>query len=104
VAYYVAQVTDDSCPASCTALGNSTLAHTGRFETWAVGGLVGYDFGPASLSVWATQEVHASAHNDAAANLGFDPSVTAKGATVFATLSYRLWAPEAPVAPAMYHK
>jgi hypothetical protein len=56
------------------------------------------------LSVWATQEVHASAHNDAAANLGFDPSVTAKGATVFATLSYRLWAPEAPVAPAMYHK
>ena len=37
-------------------------------------------------------------------HLGFDPSVTAKGATVFATLSYRLWAPEAPVAPAMYHK
>jgi hypothetical protein len=103
VGYYVAQVTDDKCPASCTALGNSTLGHTGRFSEWAAGALVGYDFGPASFSVWATQEFAATAHNSAAA-AGADPSLVAEGATVFATLSYRLWAPEAPVAPAMYHK
>ncbi|MDR3489168.1 MAG: transporter [Bradyrhizobium sp.] len=105
VAYYVAQVSDDSCPASCTALGGSTLVHSNRFSEWAVGGLVGYDFGPASLSVWATQEIGARASNAAAvAAGGADPSVVAEGATVFATLSYRLWAPEAPVQPAMYHK
>jgi hypothetical protein len=104
VAYYVAQVTDDKCPLSCIATGESTLLHSNRFSEWAVGGLVGYDFGPASFSVWATQEINAKASNNAAAAAGADPSVVAQGATVFATLSYRLWAPEAPVAPAMYHK
>jgi hypothetical protein len=110
VAYYVAQVTDDTCSAACGAFYGTTpagalAAHTGRFSEWAVGALVGYDFGPASLSVWATQEINAKASNSAAvAAGGADPSLVAQGATVFATLSYRLWAPEAPVAPAMYHK
>jgi hypothetical protein len=104
VAYYVGQVTDDKCPASCIAAGDSTLFHSSRFDIWAVGGLIGYDFGPASFSVWATQEVSAKASNNAAAAIGADPSLTTQGTTVFATLSYRLWAPEAPVAPAMYHK
>jgi len=103
VAYYVAQVTDDTCPASCVATGESLLAHSQRFSFWAAGALVGYDFGPASLSVWATQEFNAKASNHFAA-VGSDPSLVAEGATVFATLSYRLWAPEAPVQPAMYHK
>jgi hypothetical protein len=103
VAYYVAQVTDDKCPLSCIATGDSVLLHAQRFSEWAVGGLVGYDFGPASFSVWATQEINAKASNHFAAP-GTDPSLVAEGATVFATLSYRLWAPEAPVAPAMYHK
>jgi hypothetical protein len=104
VAYYVAQVTDDKCPASCIAAGESLLGHSNRFSEWAVGGLVGYDFGPASFSVWATQEVGAKASNNAAAAAGADPSVVAEGTTVFATLSYRLWAPEEPAKPAMYHK
>src|ERR1700719_2087892 len=99
VAYYVGQVTDDKCPASCIATGESTLLHSSRYDVWAVGALVGYDFGPASFSVWATQEVSAKASNPAAA---VDPSVVAQGTTVFATLSYRLWAPDAPVQPAMY--
>jgi hypothetical protein len=103
VAYYVAQVTDDTCPASCIATGESLLGHSQRFSFWAAGALVGYDFGPASLSVWATQEFNAKASNHFAA-AGSDPSVVAEGATVFATLSYRLWAPEPPVQPAMYHK
>jgi hypothetical protein len=103
VAYYVAQVTDDTCPASCIATGESLLGHSQRFSFWAAGALVGYDFGPASLSVWATQEFNAKASNHFAA-AGADPSVVAEGATVVATLSYRLWAPEPPVQPAMYHK
>jgi hypothetical protein len=101
VAYYVGQVTDDKCPTSCIATGESTLLHSSRYDVWAVGALVGYDFGPASLSVWATQEVSAKVSNTAAP---IDPSVVAQGTTVFATLSYRLWAPDAPVQPAMYHK
>ena len=105
VAYYVAQVSDDQCPLSCLATGGSTLLHSNRFSEWAVGALLGYDFGPASVSVWATQEINAKASNPAAfAATGADPSVVAQGTTVFATLSYRLWAPEAPVAPAIYHK
>jgi hypothetical protein len=103
VAYYVAQVTNDTCPLSCIATGESLLGHAQRFSEWAAGGLVGYDFGPASFSVWATQEFNAKASNHLVAPAA-DPSLVAEGTTVFATLSYRLWAPEAPVAPAMYHK
>src|SRR6202051_882656 len=66
VAYYVGQVTDDKCPASCIATGESTLLHSSRYDVWAVGALVGYDFGPASFSVWATQEVSAKASHPAA--------------------------------------
>jgi Putative MetA-pathway of phenol degradation len=107
VAYYYGQVSNDSCPASCVAVygANQTLANASRWNVWAVGGILGYDFGPASVSVWATQEVSAKASNAAAvAAAGVDPSTVNQGTTVFATLSYRLWAPDAPVQPAMYHK
>ena len=33
-----------------------------------------------------------------------DISATTKGMTVFATLSYRLWAPEEPAKAPMFHK
>jgi len=113
VAYYEGQVSNDSCssvgcqaiygvtPASVAALTNN------RFNVWAVGGLVAYDFGPAALSVWATQEVSAKASNAAAlAARGIDPSEVSQGMTVFATLSYRIWGPEEaqPVKTSMYHK
>jgi hypothetical protein len=111
VAYYEGQVSNDSCssatcqgiygvgPASVAALTNN------RFNVWAVGGLVAYDFGPAALSVWATQEVSAKASNAAALALtGADPSTVTQGMTVFATLSYRIWGPEEPVKTSMYHK
>jgi hypothetical protein len=52
-----------------------------------------------------TQEVSAKASNvAAAAAAGGDPSVVAQGMTVFGTLSYRLWAPDEPAKPAMFHK
>jgi hypothetical protein len=112
VAYYYGQVSNDSCSSvgcqAAYAVGPGTVAAltNNRFNVWAVGGLVAYDFGPAALSVWATQEVSAKASNAAAAALGADGSTVSQGMTVFATLSYRLWGPEEaqPVKTSMYHK
>jgi hypothetical protein len=108
VAYYYGQVSNDSCSSvACLATyALGTQANPQRFNVWAVGGLVGYNFGPASLSVWATQEVSASVSNVTAAALaaGNPDGLIARGSTVFATLSYRLWGPEEPAKPAMYHK
>lgn len=110
VAYYVGQVSNDSCavgsvcgvtPAAAAA---ATLGNAQRFNLFAVGGLVEYNFGPASLSVWATQEVLGNAKNGAAAAMGADVSAITQGATVFATLSYRLWAPDEPAKAPMIHK
>jgi hypothetical protein len=104
VAYYYGQVSNDSCSATC-AYATGTLLNAQRFNVWAVGGLVGYNFGPANLSVWATQEVYAKATNPAAvAATGEDFSLVPQGLTVFATLSYRLWGPDEAPKPAMYHK
>ncbi len=102
VAYYVGQVSNDSCPAVSCIVAGGTAGNAQRFNLFAVGGLVEYNFGPASLSVWATQEVIGNAKN-AAVPAAADVSTITRGATVFATLSYRLWAPEAPPAP-MIHK
>ena len=105
VAYYVAQVTNDSCPIGlCTAVNpTGTAGNAQRFHIFALGGLVEYNFGPATLSVWATQELAAKASNPAVAT-GTDASLITQGATVFATLSYRLWAPDEPTKPVMFHK
>jgi hypothetical protein len=103
VAYYVGQVSNDSCGNPCTTFGGSTLGNAQRFNIFAVGGLVEYNFGPASLSVWATQEVTANAKNSAVP-VTADASLITRGATVFATLSYRLWAPEEPAKAPMIHK
>jgi hypothetical protein len=105
VAYYVAQVSDDKCPVGiCTTIHpGGILGNTQRYQIFAVGGLVEYNFGPASLSVWATQEVYAHASGALLAP-GVDGSATVQGSTVFATLSYRLWAPEEPAKAPMFHK
>jgi len=113
VAYYEGQVSNDSCSSvGCQAAygvtpGTVAALTNNRFNVWAVGALVAYDFGPAALSVWATQEVSAKASNAAAlAATGADPSTVSQGMTVFATLSYRLWGPDEaqPVKTSMYHK
>jgi hypothetical protein len=107
VAYYVGQVSDDTC-SSVTCLGfygaGVGPSLNQRYDVWAVGGLIAYDFGPAALSLWATQEVSAKASNAALAAAGADPSTVAQGMTVFATLSYRIWAPEEAPKPVMFHK
>jgi hypothetical protein len=104
VAYYVGQVSNDSCSSlRCLAVTGGTNANAQRFNIFAVGGLVEYNFGPASLSVWATQEVTANAKNSAVPT-AFDASAITRGATVFATLSYRIWAPDEPAKAPMIHK
>jgi hypothetical protein len=110
VGYYAAQVGDDKCPiGTCTSLHPfGLLGNTQRYQLAAIGGLVEYNFGPASLSVWATQEVYAKASGAAFINPQngalVDPSAIYKGATIFATLSYRIWAPEEPAKAPMFHK
>jgi hypothetical protein len=114
VGYYVAQVADDKCSdATCLSLhpgigapGTAGIfGFTQRYQLLALGGLVEYNFGPASLSVWATQEVFAKASGASLAPFSTaDLSTTTKGMTVFATLSYRIWAPEEPAKAPMFHK
>ncbi len=93
VAYYQGQVSKDK---SSAFYGNAIL-NANTYDIWAVGGLVGYNFGVASLSVWATDEVSAKA-SGATSGGAVDMSAVPKGFTVFATLSYRLWAPDEPAA------
>jgi hypothetical protein len=109
VAYYVGQVSNDKCSSiTCLttyAATGGTLGNASRYNVWAVGGLVGYNFGAATLSVWGTQEVSAKASNVAAvAATGADFSLVPQGFTVFATLNYRLWGPDETPKPTMYHK
>jgi len=123
VGYYVAQTTSDSPGANfdaalTTAFSSAFMCgpgcvpfhgfNAGKFEAFAVGGLVGYDFGPATLTVWATDEVFARTHGGfsgapsfVAAVLGtseipFVTDTTTKGWSVFARLTYQLWGPESP--------
>src|SRR6201996_756762 len=100
VAYYYGQVTDDSCSALSCGYATGTLLNPQRYDIWAVGGLLGYNFGPAAGAVWATQEVSAKASNaPAVAATGSDFSLVPQGLTVFGTLSYRLWGPDEEARP-----
>ncbi|GMO93376.1 hypothetical protein TM239_02410 [Bradyrhizobium sp. TM239] len=94
VGYYVGQITNDR---SSAFYGNAI--NVNRYDIWAAGALVGYNFGPVQLNVWGTQEFSARASGGTAGPPGIDTAAVAKGFTAFAQLSYRLWAPEAPVSP-----
>ncbi|KJC60321.1 hypothetical protein UP10_13300 [Bradyrhizobium sp. LTSPM299] len=90
VAYYVGQVGSDSSSAFYGGAVN-----VNRYNVWAVGGLVGYNFGPAALNIWAFDEVSARASGGTPI-AGIDSAVISKGFSVFANLSFRIWAPDAP--------
>ncbi|MCC8953545.1 transporter [Bradyrhizobium sp. Pear77] len=100
VAYYAGQVGNDT---SSAFYGNAI--NVNRYNTWAVGGLVGYNFGPAALNVWAFDEVSARASGGTPI-AGIDSATVTKGFSVFANLSFRLWAPDAPASTALpkFHK
>lgn len=96
VGYYVGQVTNDRSSAFYGGAIN-----VNRYDIWAAGGLVGYNFGPVQVNVWGTQELSATASGGTAGLAGFDTAAITKGFSVFAQLSYRIWAPDAPSAPAI---
>jgi hypothetical protein len=77
VAYTEIQTTADSGP-GCTV----SPASCAYLETFSLGGLVGYDFGPVDLQVWVTDSVYRQNAID--------------GLNVWTRLGFRLWAPEAP--------
>jgi hypothetical protein len=84
-------VTNDT---SSAFYGNAI--NVNRYNIWAGGGLVGYNFGPAALTVWATQEFSSNASGGTAGLPGTDSASITKGYSVFANLSFRLWAPDEP--------
>lgn len=87
VAYYVGQISKDR---SSPFYGGAI--NLNRYDIWAAGAMVAYNFGPATLSVWATKELSART-SGGTPRYGVDSATVAKGTTVFATLSYRLWGP-----------
>jgi hypothetical protein len=89
VAYYAGQVSDDRSSAFYGGAIN-----VDRYNIWAAGASLGYNFGPAQLTVWALDEVSANA-SGGAPQLPPGPIIT-KGFSAFAQLSYRLWAPDEP--------
>ena len=92
VAYLTDQVSSDTSSAAYN------FVNGGRFSDFAVGGLVAYDFGPATLSLVGTDEVyaHASGGTPGAGNV-----ITPQGWTIFGEISYKLCCFEEapPVAP-----
>ena len=94
VGYYVGQVTNDRSSAFYGGAIN-----VNRYNIWAAGGLVGYNFGPVQVSVWGTQELSSTASGGTAGPLGIDTATITKGFSIFAQLNYRIWALDAPSAP-----
>ena len=63
VGYYVGQVSGDT---SSAFYGNAI--NVNRYNVLAAGALVGYNFGPAALNVWAVNEFSARASGGTAVN------------------------------------
>jgi hypothetical protein len=81
VASYVGQVTNDTS----SAFYHNAI-NVSSYNLFAVGGLVGYDFGPVVLNLWATKDVSASASGG---NPGPNRATIPKGYKVFANLNFR---------------
>jgi hypothetical protein len=109
VAYYVGQLTSDrSSAAFDTFLDRSVLVpggihgfNAGKFEQFAVGGLAGYDFGLARLTVWATDDVLSRAFRGKSgtryvSDIPFTSETTSKGWSLFGRLIFPLLAPGPP--------
>jgi hypothetical protein len=78
VAYFEAQTTNDT-GAGCA------LGLCGRYSTVALGGIIGYDFGPVDLQFWITDQLE-----------GANTPAAAGAIDVWTRLGFRIWAPEAP--------
>jgi hypothetical protein len=88
VGYLKWQLNDDR-PGSgftCAEMLAATGVKCGRATDFALGGMVGYDFGPVALKTYVTESV--STKDDFG------------GLLIWTKLSFRLWAPESPEQPA----
>jgi hypothetical protein len=77
VGYFEVQTTADTgpgCPALC-----------GFYQTAAIGGLVGYDFGPVDLQVWVTDQF-----------VGQNTPAGVGSIDVWTRIGFKLWGPDAP--------
>jgi len=81
VAYLTDQVSSDTSSAAYN------FVNGGKFSDFAVGGLVAYDFGPATLSLVATDEVYA---HTTGGTPGVGNVITPQGWPVFGEVSYKL--------------
>ena len=83
VGTFEVQTTDDT---GCAGLlGPSGAPLCGRRDNAQVGGLVGYDFGPVDIQVWATGVVY-----------GHDTPQTTGAINISTRIGFKLWGPEAP--------
>ncbi|MCK1328841.1 transporter [Bradyrhizobium sp. CW9] len=94
VAYYVGQVTGDKS----SGFYNYKILNANRYDRVAVGALLGYDFGPAQVQVWATEQVY-TATSGATSGGPINLSSVPNGFSVAATLRYRVWAPDQETTP-----
>jgi hypothetical protein len=78
VGFFEVQTTADS-GAGC----NPVIC--GNYQEAAIGGLVGYDFGPVDLQVWVTGNF-----------VGNNTPQSVGGINIWSRMGFRLWAPEAP--------
>lgn len=97
VAYIETQTTSDSpgggVPCSGTVGGLTIGGATGicgRYLSVALGGMIGYDFGPVDLQLWMTDSVR---HENAI-----------DGAIIWTRLGFKVWGPEAPAAKPLVSK
>jgi hypothetical protein len=81
VGYFEVQTTSDT--GGCNPAPGVTLC--GKYQTAAAGALVGYDFGPVDLQVWATDQF-----------VGQDTPAGKGSFDVWTRISFRLWGPDAP--------
>jgi hypothetical protein len=112
VAYYGLQFTADRSSATFDSYldaltqvpGGVHGFNAGKFDQFAVGGLVGYDFGIANLTVYATDDVLARAFGGNSgtrylSEIPFNSETTSRGWTLFGRLIFPLLAPQAPSSP-----
>jgi hypothetical protein len=81
IASYIGQVSNDTSSAFY-----HNVINVDRYNLFALGGLVGYNFGPCVLNLWATKDVIASASGGP---IGPDRATILKGYKVFANLNFR---------------
>jgi hypothetical protein len=104
VGYYVVQTTADRPNALTDAFLSAAVPvpggihgfNAGKFEALAVGGLIGFNFGPTAVQVFATKEIFARAWggNSGTAllpQIPFATDITTKGWTIFTRWTIPIW-------------